>query len=231
MGMFGVIGYLPLYLQGVLDGAASQASLTLVVASLGWTVGSFVAGPGMTRFGYRAAAVAGMLLMALGYGAFAGAGYQLELFPVLAIGALIGVGMGIVSVTSMVAMQNGAPLNQLGVATSTVMLSRMLGGAFGITLMGSVLVGQMQRRLASLSAGPAAGLPSSLIQKLANPESLLDPALRALIPESMVAALVEILARSIWFAFLTGFFVMLLGVALSFFLASGAPGEAKEDRR
>ncbi len=109
MGMFGVIGYLPLYVQGVLDGGASQASLTLVLASLGWTAGSFVAGPGMNRFGYRAVAVAGMVPMALGYGAFVGAGYQLGLFAVLAVGAVIGVGMGIVSVTSMVAAQNGAP--------------------------------------------------------------------------------------------------------------------------
>lgn len=228
MGMFGVITYLPLYVQGALDGGASQASLTLVLASLGWTAGSFVAGPGMNRFGYRAVAVAGMLLMALGYGAFAGVGYQLGLFAVLAVGAVIGVGMGIVSVTSMVAAQNGAPLNQLGAATSTVMLSRMFGGAFGITLMGSVLVGQMQRRLTTLSTGPGAGLSSSLIQKLANPESLLEPSIRASIPEPLVAALVEILARSVWSAFLTGFFVMLLGVALSFFLSAGSPVEARE---
>ncbi len=228
MGMFGVIGYLPLYVQGVLDGGASQASLTLVLASLGWTAGSFVAGPGMNRFGYRAVAVAGMVPMALGYGAFVGAGYQLGLFAVLAVGAVIGVGMGIVSVTSMVAAQNGAPSNQLGVATSTVMLSRMFGGAFGITLMGSVLVGQMQQRLATFSALPDAGLSSSLIQKLANPESLLEPSIRASIPEPLVAALVEILARSIWSAFLTGFFVMLLGVAVSFFLSPGSPAGAME---
>ncbi len=108
------------------------------------------------------------------------------------------------------------------------MLSRMFGGAFGITLMGSVLVGQMQQRLATFSALPDAGLSSSLIQKLANPESLLEPSIRASIPEPLVAALVEILARSIWSAFLTGFFVMLLGVAVSFFLSPGSPAGAME---
>ena len=223
MGMFGVISYLPLYVQGALGGGASRAGLSLLLASLGWTAGSFIAGPGMNRLGYRAVSIAGMLLMALGYASFVGAGDHLGLAALLSIGCLVGVGMGMVSIASMVAAQNGVALNQLGVATSTVMLSRMFGGAFGITVMGSVLFSYMQRQLVGLSMTSTMGMPDGLMQKLADPQNLLDPSTRALIPDSLLALLVEILRGSIWRAFLAGLLVMIAGLGLSFFMATSTP--------
>ena len=169
--------------------------------------------------------------MVIGYGLFVSSGDHLGLTAVLSIGALIGVGMGIISVTSMVAAQNGVPLNQLGVATSTVMLSRMFGGAFGITLMGSVLFSYMQRQLVRLSTGSAIVMSHGLIQSLADPQNLLDPSTRASIPDSLLAPLVEILSRSIWYAFLTGFFVMLAGLGLSFFISASTPTGTVQAKR
>lgn len=216
IGMFGVVAYLPLYVQGVLGGSAARAGVVLLVASLGWTAGSLIAGKAIDRLGYRVSCMVGMAVMASGYALFIGTGRLFGMAPILAIGCLIGVGMGIVSVTSMVAAQNEAPLNRLGVATSTVMLCRMIGGAFGISLMGGVLVGQMQRRLRSLSMNTEDAV---LAQRLADPQALLDPAARAAIPEPLLATLVDTLGRSIWDAFLTGFIVMLLGLGLSFLMA------------
>jgi len=185
----------------------------------------------MNRFGYRLVCMAGTLLMVLGYGGFIAAGDHLEFYSVLAIGAWIGVGMGMVSITSMVAAQNAVRLNQLGVATSTVMLARMLGGAFGIALMGSVLVGSMERRLLEFSGGALADLSDRFVKKLANPQNLLDPATRALIPESLRQSLVEMLAGSIGHAFLAGFFVMLVGFAVSFFMSPSTPAMDRGERK
>ncbi|OGQ51199.1 MAG: hypothetical protein A2W66_02490 [Deltaproteobacteria bacterium RIFCSPLOWO2_02_56_12] len=182
----------------------------------------------MNRFGYRAASVAGMLLMTVGYGLFLGTRDHLGLVAVLVVGSVIGLGMGIVNVTSMVAAQNGVPLNQLGVATSTVMLCRMFGGAFGISLMGSVLISQMQRRLVTLSTASGINISDSLIQRLANPQNLLDPSTRGLIPDSLLTSLVDILGSSIGHAFLAGFFVMLIGLSLSFFMAEYTPAGAPQ---
>ncbi|MGH7766517.1 MAG: MFS transporter, partial [Candidatus Binatia bacterium] len=231
MGMFGIITYLPLYVQGVLGGDASHAGLSLVLASLGWTAGSFIAAPGMNRLGYRAVSAAGILLMVFGYGLFVAAGHRLEFFSVMAVGALIGVGMGMVSITSMVAAQNTTPREQLGTATSTVMLSRMLGGAFGIALMGSVLVARMERRLIEVSFGAFEDVGGGLLKKLANPQNLLDPVTRALIPESFRALLVEILAGSVRHAFLAGFFVMLAGLVVSYFMSASTPARVNAGKR
>ncbi|MGH7835409.1 MAG: MDR family MFS transporter [Candidatus Binatia bacterium] len=227
IGMFGVVAYLPLYVQGVLGGSAARAGLVLLLASLGWTAGSLIAGKAISRLGYRTSCIAGMALMASGYALFISAERLLGMTVVLAIGALIGMGMGIVSITSMVAAQNEAPLSRLGVATSTVMLCRMIGGAFGISLMGGVLVSQMLRRLQSLSIKTGETVSDGLAQRLADPQALLDPSSRASIPESLLAPLVDILGRSIWHAFLTGFVVMLLGLGLSFLMARRAAGQAE----
>jgi MFS family permease len=225
--MFGVIAYLPLYVQGVLGGSAARAGLLLLLASLGWTAGSLIAGKTITRLGYRASCIAGMALMASGYALFIGAGRFLGTPLILAIGSLIGVGMGIVSITSMVAAQNEAPLGRLGVATSTVMLCRMIGGAFGISLMGGVLVGRMQSGLRSLAVNTGDAVSGGLARHAANPQALLDPSTRASIPESLLTPLADILSRSIWHAFLTGFIVMALGLGLSFLVARRVQAELK----
>jgi hypothetical protein len=169
--------------------------------------------------------------MAFGYGVFVWAGARLGLATVLAIGAVIGVGMGIVTLTSMVAAQNGVPRSRLGVATSTVMLARMFGGAFGIALMGSVLFSRMQRELIALSAGSASGLSTGLMQKLADPQNLLEPSTRALIPESLLGPLVGILRGSIWQAFVAGFFVMLIGLAVSLLMPASTPAVFRDGDR
>lgn len=222
MGMFGVIGFLPLYVQGGLGGDPASVGLALVPASLGWTAGSFIAGAAMDRVGYRGVCVMGVLLMALGYGLFVGFEDRSGLVAVLAIGMLIGVGMGIVTLICIVAVQNGVPQSRLGVATSTVMLARLFGGAFGIALMGSVLFSGMQARLAALAAG-GAGLAGGLMQKLADPQNLLDPDTRASIPPALLGPLSEILRASIWGAFLAGFLVMLLALGVSFFMKNARP--------
>jgi hypothetical protein len=118
----------------------------------------------------------------------------------------------------MVAAQNGAPPGRLGVATSTIMLARMFGGAFGIAVMGSVLFSGMRRRLLELSAGQGSGFAPGLIAKLADPQNLLDPATRASIPPSLLGQLTEILRGSIRDAFIAGLCLMVLGLGVSFFM-------------
>jgi predicted MFS family arabinose efflux permease len=223
MGTFAVISYLPLYVQGVLGSTASLAGIVLLVLSFGWTAGTLTGGQSMNRFGYRAGCFVGKLLLAVGYGLFVTTVDGPRLFAVFVMGFVIGFGMGVVNVTSMVATQNHVPPNNLGVATSTIVLSRMLGGAFGVNLIGSVLVSQMMRGLTILSADSGVKMSAGLIKKLANPQALLDPSTRALIPDVLLVALVDVLAAAFWYAFLTGLFAMLVGVGVAFFMDDDTP--------
>jgi EmrB/QacA subfamily drug resistance transporter len=223
MGVFGAISYLPLYLQGVTGLTASRAGMVLLFLSMAWTAGSLIAGQAMNQFGYRAVAGVGMFFIAVGYSFFVAFQYGLTVVWVIVSATLIGTGMGMANLTTLVAVQNSVSHQRIGVATSTVMLFRTFGGAFAVSLMGTVLLHQMQRGLSQLSGS---GLSSDLLDKLAQPQNLLEPATRAEIPAELLPRLITILSDAIWFAFLTGFVLMAIGVVASFFMPSSTPADA-----
>jgi EmrB/QacA subfamily drug resistance transporter len=222
MGVFGAIGYLPLYLQGVLGFTATGAGAVLLVQSLAWTVGSLLAGKWINHWGYRSVSALGMFLLALGYGLFIAPSSDFTIVGVVAGATVIGIGMGLANLTTLVAVQTAVWFHRIGVATSTVMLFRTFGGAFVVSLMGTVLLHQMQKGLATLGSGELT-LSAAVRDKVANPQNLLEPATRALIPAEVLPKLVEILANAIWYAFLTGFILMLAGILASFFMTRYTP--------
>jgi EmrB/QacA subfamily drug resistance transporter len=219
MGVFGAISYLPLYLQGVLGMSASGAGLILLLLSLGWTAGSLIAGQGINRWGYRRVAGAGMICMAIGFGIFVVMGHSVALLLVLLASLLIGVGMGMANLTTLVAAQSAVPIRRIGVATSTLMLFRTFGGAFCISLMGTVLFNRMQQGLEKIGSG----LSTTVRDKVANPQNLLEPATRASIPPEFLPQLIDLLADSIWYAFLTAFLLMVIGCMVSARMGSYTP--------
>jgi EmrB/QacA subfamily drug resistance transporter len=221
MGVFGAISYLPLYLQGVTGLAASRAGMVLLFVSLTWTGGSLLAGQILNRFGYRAVAMTGMALLAIGYSLFVAFGSGLTVPGVIVGGAFIGTGMGLANLTTLVAVQNSVPHHHIGVGTSTMMLFRTFGGAFAVSLMGTVLLHHMQNGLNALGSN----YPVELLAKLAHPQNLLDPVMRGQIPPELLATMTKILGDSIWYAFVTGFAFMFCGVLLSFFLSADSPAE------
>jgi EmrB/QacA subfamily drug resistance transporter len=223
MGVFGAISYLPLYLQGVTGLTASRAGMVLLFLSMAWTGGSLIAGQAINRVGYRAAATIGMFLMALGYSFFVALQSELSVFWVIASATSIGTGMGMANLTTLVAVQNSVSHQRIGVATSTLMLFRTFGGAFAVSLLGTVLLHQMQRGLTQLSG---TGLSTVLLDKLSHPQNLLEPATRIQIPPELLPKLVAILGDAIWYAFLTGFVLMIVGIAAGLLMSSSTPADA-----
>jgi EmrB/QacA subfamily drug resistance transporter len=223
MGVFGAISYLPLYLQGVSGLTASRAGMVLLFVSVAWTAGSLIAGQLLNRAGYRAVAAAGMTLLTIGYSFFVAFTSNLSVFWVIVSGTLIGTGMGMANLTTLVAVQNSVPHHRIGVATSTVMLFRTFGGAFAVSLMGTVLLNRMQNGLGQFSGS---GLPTALVDKLMHPQNLLEPATRMQIPPELLPRMIGVLSEAIWFAFLTGFGFMFCGVLVSFLMSTTSPSEA-----
>jgi EmrB/QacA subfamily drug resistance transporter len=223
MGVFGAVSYLPLYLQGVSGLTASRAGMVLLFVSVAWTAGSLIAGQALNRLGYRIVATFGMALLAIGYSFFVAFESGLSVLWVAVGGTLIGTGMGMANLTTLVAVQNSVPHQQIGVATSTAMLFRTFGGAFAVSLMGTVLLHQMQRGLNLLSGS---GLSTALLSKLAHPQNLLEPATRMQIPPDLLPKTIAILGDAIWHAFLVGFIFMIIGVAASLLMSKDTPEHA-----
>lgn len=228
MGVFGAISYLPLYLQGVTGLTASRAGMVLLFLSVAWTAGSLIAGQAMNRIGYRAVAVAGMLCMLIGYSFFVFFRDELTVLWVITSATLIGTGMGLANLTTLVAVQNSVPHQRIGVATSTIMLFRTFGGAFAVSLMGTILLHRMRHGLRNL---PGSGFSEALLDKLAHPQNLLEPATRAQIPPEVLPRLIATLGDALWYAFVAGFLLMAAGTALSFLMSPNTPGGSVHRRR
>lgn len=144
--MIGLITFLPTYVQGVLGGSALLAGFALSSMTLGWPMAAFYAGKHIIDIGVpRLVRMGGVCL-------FAGSLIIALLAPRGAVPAgigsfIIGIGMGLVNSTTLVAIQSSVAWNQRGVATASNMLMRILGNALGAALFGGVLNYQMARYL------------------------------------------------------------------------------------
>jgi EmrB/QacA subfamily drug resistance transporter len=136
--MIGMITFLPTYVQGVLGGSALLAGFTLSVMTVGWPLSAFAAGKRIARLGVRRFVRFGGVALMVGALIVA----TLASTGALAAGVgsfIIGIGLGLVNTTTLVAIQASVSWSQRGVATATNMLMRILGQALGAAMFGGLL--------------------------------------------------------------------------------------------
>jgi EmrB/QacA subfamily drug resistance transporter len=139
MAMFGAITYLPTFLQVANGASASNSGLLLVPLMGGMLTASITAGQIISRTGrYRIFPIIGMAIVTLGMyllSTLDTASTRLESGAYMVV---LGVGMGMVMQILILAVQNEAPVKDLGVATSTVTFFRAVGGSVGVALFGAL---------------------------------------------------------------------------------------------
>jgi predicted MFS family arabinose efflux permease len=145
LAMFGAISFIPLFVQAVLGGTAIQAGSVLTPTSLCWVAGSTIGGRLINRLGYRTLAVAGMVCLTTGYFFFSRLGPWSSLRHAAASGMILGLGMGMSTVTTVVATQSAAPKGQIGVVSSLPFFFRNIGATIGVAIMGTILNASMTR--------------------------------------------------------------------------------------
>jgi EmrB/QacA subfamily drug resistance transporter len=139
MAMFGAIAFVPLFVQGVMGGTATQAGQVLTPLFLGW-VGMSVVGARLTaRIDYRIVAVAGNTLLLAGFVGLATIGADASMAALYAAVFLLGCGMGLSMLSLLLAVQHGVERSQLGLATSLNQFARSIGAAVGVAAMGAIL--------------------------------------------------------------------------------------------
>jgi len=139
VAMFGVISYLPLFVQGVLRGSAVQAGTVLTPMTLSWVLGSALGGRVVNRLGYRRLAVAAMTGLAAGYVLLLRLTPDSPIRDAAWIGIVLGLGMGTITVTTIVAVQSAAPPGQIGVVSTLPFFFRNIGASLGVAVMGALL--------------------------------------------------------------------------------------------
>lgn len=136
---FQVIGLsvlIPLHAQGA--GGIQSSAVQLMAIAFGAPLGAFIGGKLSAHLGrYKPMIVSGAALLPLSVALLALLPNQHELVT-LAILLLCGTAIGLQFPTSLVAVQNAAPLQHLGSATGVCGLFRGLGGAVGAAMLSSL---------------------------------------------------------------------------------------------
>jgi EmrB/QacA subfamily drug resistance transporter len=167
MGMFGVIIYLPLFMQGVMGTSATQSGNLLTPLMMGAVAGSIATGQLNLRLqSYKLAAVSGSILVAAGMILFARMGEATQRFDVILAMIIAGTGMGLLQPVYTVAVQNVAPRKYMGAATASTAFFRSIGSTMGVAIFGSVLLTGYHR---DLTAGIPSDTPAASLKLFSNP--------------------------------------------------------------
>ena len=158
LGLFGATFLLPLYFQLILGVDASSSGL-LVVPFLGATVvGAYLSGQVARRMGRtRAILVFALTLATCALIVLALLG---PLWVVLTASFALGCGIGATMPTVLMTVQNAASQRDVGAATGSLLFLRSMGGAFGSTLVGTVLALSFNAALARMGQVVAVDLGS-----------------------------------------------------------------------
>ncbi len=213
MGMFGVLAFLPTFLQAIVGMSATGSGETLIPLMLGVMVTVLASGFLIKRTGYKVWLLLGPPLAAGGLyllSTLHSGSSQMDAVIYLVI---TGMGLGAVMSNFIVAAQNVMPRREMGVVTSSMSLFRSIGGTIGVTVLGAVLNGQMLTELGkNLPPGTMSTLPVTDANSVGQ---LLLSGASAGIPTPILDGIRLSLSNSITFVFLIGAAITLTAIAAS----------------
>jgi len=201
----GVTIYLPVFLQGVIGKSATHSGAVLIPLLISWTAASVTAGQIITRTGrYRIWPITGSLTCLAGFGLLSRLNIHSTAGDAVIAMAVIGLGMGQMFQTYVVATQNAVPRTELGIATASIQFFRTIGATFGTAMFGSFLTRRLTTELAVRLGGSGQDINSSAL--LAGTIGLTD------LPAQTVQAVRLALAASLHTAFVMGLPLMALAL-------------------
>ncbi|MCL6640641.1 MAG: MFS transporter, partial [Candidatus Rokubacteria bacterium] len=147
MAMFGALSFVPLFLQAVTGRSATAAGFVLTPFVLGWVALSVASARLVLRIGYRSVVMAGMACLTVAFVLFTRWSAALTPAEAMRDVLLAGVGMGLNMVPMLIAVQSAVARGDLGIATSMTQFFRAVGGAVGVSVMGSIMAQRLQTGL------------------------------------------------------------------------------------
>lgn len=185
--------YIPVFIQGVMGGSATNSGLVLLPMMLGSVVTAAGGGAFLAKLKYRTIMIPTTALLVLGIALLTTLTTDSSRFMVTIFMILVGLGIGSsFSVLSNAAI-HGLAARQRGSASSTLNFNRELGMALGITVFGIIQSRVFLNKLTNAFSGgqQAAGID------LSDPSKILTPEKRGLIPAPALEKIVESLSSSL----------------------------------
>ncbi|MCP3940572.1 MAG: MFS transporter [Desulfobacteraceae bacterium] len=212
---FALFAYVPLFLQGALGKTPLQVGYVMLSLSLGWSLGSLIIGRLMHIIGQKKATLAGVLLMVTGTGLTLGFSRTTSMIDCFLIFQVVGFGMGFITLSTLLIVQDSLNAQDLGVATSFHQFSRTLGGTIGVGLCGGFVTTRLMNNLTAVGNQ----LPEAVLSRLhQGVENLLQAEFHALIPPGVDKILQEAVTNGVYSAFVVVFAISLISLGLVAFL-------------
>lgn len=151
----GAILYLTQYLQQVLEASPTDSGLMLMPLIFSLALTSIVVGRIVSKVGrYKIIMVSGLTLATIGVLSLTTLTVHSQFWDVAWRMILTGIGLGSSMPIFNLIVQNEAPHKDLGVATSSVQLSRSLGSTIGTAVMGGILTAGVAVGLGAIAHDP-----------------------------------------------------------------------------
>lgn len=149
--VFAMASFSPMFIQGALGKSPGEVGVAMIPLSLGWSLGALLCGQIMRPGQERPMSLMGSAFLAGGAIMTLTFSNETPLWFCSTALAFSGLGMGFVSISTLILVQSSLNSQELGVATSSHQFSRTLGGTVGIGLTGSFATGQLLHSLNDLA--------------------------------------------------------------------------------
>lgn len=157
--LIGLSSYVPTYVQGVLGTSAVVAGSALAAMTIGWPLAAALAGRIYLRLGFRDTAFIGLLVTIAGSAWTLSFDTATSVLVVAAACFVVGIGLGLTSVPTIVAVQSVVGWERRGVVTATNLFARNVGSAVGVAVFGAIANATLRARF----AGPPAEVAGRLL--------------------------------------------------------------------
>ncbi|CAL9521945.1 Putative multidrug resistance protein MdtD [Streptomyces sp. enrichment culture] len=234
IAMFAGTVYFSQYFQLARDKSPTMSGVMTIPMIGGLFVSSTVSGQIITKTGkWKGWLLAGGVLLTAGLGLLGGMRYDTPYWHIAIFMALMGLGVGMMMQNLVLCTQNQVAPSDLGAASSTVTFFRSLGGAVGVSVLGSIMstrishyasdtIGQLspQEQAAAAKAAGGSSIPDM---------DLLPPGIREWLESAYghgIADIFLIVAPIAFLGFLVTLFIKEVPLRTSGALAQAAEANA-----
>lgn len=226
IGLFGVIAFLPMFLQAVIGMSATSSGETLIPLMVGVMITILASGFLLKRTGYKVWLIIGPPLSAFGLFMLSTLHAGSSQTDAVIYLIITGMGLGAVMSNYMVAAQNVMNKKEMGVVTSSMTMFRSIGGTVGVTLLGAIvndrMVGELNKNLPS---GAMSSLPTTDVNSIGG--LLMSPSASG-IPGPIMDSIRLSLSNSITYMFLIAAVIVMFALVTSVFIR-GVPLKSADE--
>lgn len=190
VGMFGVLSYMPTYLQMVHGIDATVAGLMMVPMMGTMLVSSTLVGFIVSRTGkYRKYPLTGILLMAAALVLLSTLKADDSAWGTIGCLALLGLGLGLSMQTLVLVVQNAFPVSMVGTATAANNYFRQVGATLGMAFIGSVFTQRLMDNIKDGISEIAKEAPQTPLPKISS--TGLTPEIVAQLPQPLHSLIID----------------------------------------